>query len=644
MGNRLLKSKSAYLRSAAHQPVDWHEFNDEAFQKAQDSDKLILLDIGAVWCHWCHVIDRESYENDEIAALINADYIPVKVDRDQRPDIDARYQQVVQSMTGQGGWPLTAFLTPDGRLLYGGTYFPPAGMKRLLEKLKDLYQDQKAEINEDALNSVSIAEYKARLTEAEAEEILYPIPDQVFERGLDEADNTYDPVYGGFGRAPKFPHFSTLQFLIQQAFHTQDPQLTAMIEKTLIQMAQGGIYDQLAGGFHRYSVDEHWHVPHFEKMAYDNAEALKIYAQAYRMLGNPLFRQTAEGIWQFLQHILSGPEGFYASQDADIDLDDDGDYFTWTPQEIKAVLSAKDAKAVISHYGMTAKGDMHGRPGRNVLQIVKPTDSLEKAKAELLAHRQTRPTPFIDTTVYLNWNGMILSAAMEAADLLDHADMRRFAQTILDTLLKTHVKKNRLLHTPGVDGLLEDYAWFIQALLKAYQSTQEAHYLEAAIRWTDIACDRFEDKKFGGFWDIEEPDETTLALLRFRRKPTDDSPSSSANGIMAQNLVALTYLSDDPEKYSQKADKLFNSFGQVFERRGLFSSALLIALFEHRNPPLKLEVCGNDASFTSKARHVFYPGKILLYQPSDARPEIRPCIGTRCLEPITDLAQTVLSG
>jgi uncharacterized protein len=654
--NKLAQSSSAYLRSASHQPIEWYEFGDEAFEKAKALDRLIFLDIGAVWCHWCHVIDRESYENNEIAKLINDNYVAVKVDRDQRPDIDARYQQVVASMTGQGGWPLTAFLTHDGRVLFGGTYFPPDTMKKLLNQIKGVYETQKEEIMQETLEQSAPEEVEKVLQASEAEEAKHPIPRDVFGRIVKSARDSYDPVYGGFGIHPKFPHFSTLEFLIQQYYFSQDPDLREIIDKTLTGMADGGIYDHIGGGFHRYSVDRQWHVPHFEKMAYDNAEALKVYAQAYRMFGNPKYLDVVDGILRFTAEVLSDPDkgGFYASQDADIDLNDDGDYFTWTMDDVKAVLTPEEAALAIPYYDINAEGDMHERPGRNVLRVQNPLSDyearldrsakeleqqLQTAKRKLAESRITRTTPFIDNTVYLNWNGMLLTGYFEAADLLDKPEVRQYAQKTLDRLLETHVDiiENILLHVAGVSGMLEDYAWMIQALIKGYQSTEESRYLEAARHWAEVARSQFEDTAHGGFFDIPAPTGRTLALLKFRRKPTEDTPSSSANAVMSRSLVDL-YLITGEESYLQAADRTFKMFGHEFTNRGIYISSMAIGLFEHLNSPAKLEIVGTDPALKAAARTAFFPGKVVVYTTGKTS-EIRICQGSRCIAPLTDTGE-----
>lgn len=654
--NRLIASSSAYLKGAGHQPIDWHEFGDAAFEKAKELDRPILLDIGAIWCHWCHVIDRESYENEEIARLINEHYIAVKVDRDQRPDVDARYQQVVASLTGQGGWPLTAFLTYDGRVLFGGTYFPPETMRKLLIQIKDIYREQREEILQESLDDL-IREEATREPLSEDRGAEQPLSKSLLLHIVNSANGSFDTIHGGFGLFPKFPHFSTLEFLIHRVFLTGDDWQNEIIEKTLTQMAGGGIHDHIGGGFHRYSVDRQWHVPHFEKMAYDNAEALRVYTLAYRLQNKPLYLEVIEGILRFVSELLSDPEngGFYASQNADVGPEDDGDHFTWTIAELEEILSPEEKELIMACYDVTPTGDIPDRPGRNVLRISKSPQELahqfqmpvsivetriQSANRKLAEKRRSRPMPFIDKTLYLNWNGMFLGSYFEVADLLNRPDMGYFAQKTLDRLLKSHVDDsgNRLLHTTGVSGFLEDYAWMIDALLKGYRSIGEKRYLEAAVHWTKVACDRFEDKTQGGFYDIETPEETAVALLKLRRKPVEDTPSSSANGVMIRNLLHLHWLTSE-KHYLETAERALKEFSPLFLRQGLFVAALGISLLEFLHPPLTLEVSGPDAELTMTARRLFYPGKIISYGSETARNEVRLCRGRQCLARATTVSE-----
>ncbi len=406
---RLANSASPYLRSAVHQQVDWYEWGTEAFARAKAEDKPILLDIGAVWCHWCHVIDRESYENPQLAAIINQLFIPVKVDRDERPDVDARYQAAISTISGQGGWPLTGFLLPDGRPFFGGTYFPPEdamgrpGFRRILEAVATGFRDRRAEVEEAA----------SRLAEAVAKAETFAgargkFDSRVADDQIESIVNMFDARNGGFGRSPKFPHPAAIDLLLERHQSSGGARLLEVAATTLEKMGSGGMYDQIAGGFHRYSVDERWCVPHFEKMSYDNSELLKNFLRGYQVSQNPFLREVAEGIIDWTNAVLSDQVrgGFYASQDADQTIDDDGDYFTWTLEEVRAALAPKESRVVELTFDVEARGEMHHNPAKNVLWIAKrPSEvaaelgmdevnvrpTLAPAKGKLLSARAERP-------------------------------------------------------------------------------------------------------------------------------------------------------------------------------------------------------------------------------------------------------------
>ena len=380
--NRLKHSASPYLRSAAHQPINWYEWGEDAFGLAKAQDKPILLDIGAVWCHWCHVIDRESYENPAIAKIINEHFIPVKVDRDERPDVDSRYQSAISAISGQGGWPLTGFLMPDGKPFFGGTYFPPEdqggrpGFRRILLAVADAYQNKREELLK---TSEALAEAVAKAEAfAGARGEFDP---SVIESQISSLTQLFDLRNGGFGKAPKFPHASAVDLLFERFRQAGEKHLLAMAETTLEKMAKGGVYDQLAGGFHRYSVDERWLVPHFEKMSYDNSELLRNYLYGWQVTRNPLLKETAESIIGWVNQELSDQAhgGFYASQDADYSLDDDGDYFTWTLGELRAALSPDEARVMELYYDVEAHGEMHHNPEKNVLWIARGSAEIGRA-------------------------------------------------------------------------------------------------------------------------------------------------------------------------------------------------------------------------------------------------------------------------
>jgi uncharacterized protein YyaL (SSP411 family) len=612
-GNRLRNSASAYLRSADHQPVDWHEWGEEAFARARAEDKPILLDIGAVWCHWCHVIDRESYENPEIAALINQLYIPVKVDRDERPDVDARYQAAISAISGQGGWPLTGFLTPDGRPFFGGTYFPPddamgrPGFRRILSAVAEAYRERRADVDRSAqtlADAVAQAE-----TFRETRGALSP-------RLLDDMEDTtvrqFDIRNGGFGRAPKFPHPAAVNFLAERYQASGHRHLLSVVETTLTKMARGGVYDQIGGGFHRYSVDERWCVPHFEKMSYDNAPLLLNYLHAWQITGDALFRQTVEGIIGWTNAVLAEPAGrggFYSSQDADISLEDDGDYFTWTQDEVRAALPADEALAIELYYDVEPVGEMQHNPAKNVLWIARELAELEtrmgkseseveallaRARKHLLEAREKRPAPAVDRAIYTGWNAMYVSGYLEAGRVLGREDCRAFALATLDRLLGEAWDDARgFAHRAGgprLDGSLDDQVYAAAALLDGFEATLERRYFDAAARAMDLALDLYGDAAGGAFFDRSRL-AAPMGGLEVRRKPFQDSPTPSGNSCAAIVLSRLHAYTGEA-RYQERAQATLEAFAAVAPQFGLFAASYALALSLHLNPPAQVVVLG----------------------------------------------------
>src|SRR4051812_32688223 len=375
--NRLGTASSSYLRSAAHQPIHWFPWSEEAFAAARSADKPVLLDIGAVWCHWCHVMDGESYENPDLAEFLNRNFICIKVDRDERPDVDARYQHAVQAITRQGGWPLTAFLTPAGEVFYGGTYFPPdgkygrPGFRTVLAGVLEAYRSRRDQVDAqaDAIRRV----LDAALDEAAPGEVSPALLDGAVR----QIASVFDRVHGGFGSQPKFPHPGAVTLLLHRWYDVPDPEIRRIIDRTLEGMGRGGVYDQLGGGFHRYSVDAEWIVPHFEKMSYDNSELLKAYLDAYALFGTEEYAETARGIVRWVREVASSAAGGYAaSQDADVGLEDDGDYFTWTRNEAAAVLEPDELEVAAAYYDIGTAGEMQHDPAKNVLFVASTVGAL----------------------------------------------------------------------------------------------------------------------------------------------------------------------------------------------------------------------------------------------------------------------------
>jgi hypothetical protein len=684
---RLARAGSPYLRSAVHQQVDWYEWGEEAFARARAEDKPILLDIGAVWCHWCHVIDRESYENPQLAAIINQLFIPVKVDRDERPDVDARYQAAISTLSGQGGWPLTGFLLPDGRPFFGGTYFPPEdamgrpGFRRILEAVAAGFRERRAEV-EDAATRLAEAVAKAETFAGGRGEF----DSRVAEDQAESIVNLFDSRNGGFGRSPKFPHPAALDLLLEFHQATGKERMLHVAEFTLEKMGSGGVYDQIAGGFHRYSVDERWCVPHFEKMSYDNSELLKNFLHGFQVTREPFFLEIAEGIIDWTNAVLSDPSrgGFYASQDADQTLDDDGDYFTWTLDEVRAVLTPEESRIVELRYDVEPHGEMHHNPAKNVLWIARSIAEvtqtigggvdmatirliLARAKGKLLAARAARPAPFVDTTLYVAWNAMYVSAYLDAAAVLGSEKgvaCRDFALKTLDLMLSEAWSDARgFAHRMGgarLDGSLDDQIFAGIALLDAYEATLDPKYFNAARRAVDFAIAEYYDAEGGGFFD-RASGAPPMGGLELRRKPLQDSPTPGANSSAVILLDRLHGYTGDA-RYRACAEATLEAFARIAPQFGIHAASYGLAALLHVRGPFEVVVTGASddpqaAALERAANSVYRFGKaVLRVTPeriaaedalapalAETLPHLRAevaqalvCVGTTCRPPVID--------
>jgi uncharacterized protein len=646
--NSLAHASSAYLRSAMHQPTQWHEWGPEAFALAQQQNKPILLDIGAVWCHWCHVMDRESYESAEIAAILNEHYIAIKVDRDERPDVDSRYQAAVSAVTGQGGWPLTVFLMPDGKMFFGGTYFPPedrygrAGFRHVLLALAQAFRDRRTELeieSEELMHQLKRAESDP----AQRAEFSSGIVEQIVQSAL----NLFDRENGGFGTAPKFPHPAAMDLLIDWLARTGAKAVERVVKTTLEKMALGGVYDQLGGGFHRYSVDERWCVPHFEKMAYDNSELLKNYTHAWQATGEPLFAAVARDILRWMREVLSDRErgGYYGSQDADISLDDDGSYFTWSLEQARGVLTSEELAVAAGYYDIGEQGEMQHDPAQNVLWVRETVEQiagnlqrkpeevsalLASARQKMFAARQSRPTPFVDRTLYTGWNALCISAVLEAARALADEDELRFALRSLDRLLAEaylseaglrHViayAQDGSAHNGGAArpaGVLEDYAFTILACLDAYEASGELAYFQRGSQIARRMLAAFHDDSDGGFFDLDHASaRDALAVLATRRKPYRDSPTPAAAPAAALALLRLHALTNELEQRAL-AQETLEIFAGAAPKFGIFAGTFGLAAQWLARPHVQVVVVGNGAeadALYAEAIAPFALGKIAL--------------------------------
>ncbi|MGH9604082.1 MAG: thioredoxin domain-containing protein [Terracidiphilus sp.] len=697
--NQLEFAASSYLRSARHQPVRWHAWSEAAFARAQAEDKPILLDIGAVWCHWCHVMDRESYEDPEIAGLINENFVAVKVDRDERPDVDARYQAAVSSISGQGGWPLTGFLTPDGRPYFGGTYFPRddrygrPGFGRVLLTMAQVWRDRKDEALETATSVMAAIEHNESFS-GRGGQLTLALVDKIAGSAL----AGFDPRNGGFGSQPKFPHPSVLDLLLEMAMNRGNEQADSeralgAFAVTLDKMARGGVYDQLAGGFHRYSVDERWGVPHFEKMLYDNTELLRNYVHGFQSpvpnIAREDFLETAREIVGWLDAAMTDRErgGFYASQDADVGLDDDGDYFTWSLSEARAVLDPAELDFAARYWDIRELGDMHHNPAKNVLHVNRPLKELavngssldalralrDSVRRKLLAARAQRPTPFIDRTLYTGWNAMAATAYFETARVLRMDSAREFALLTLNRLLDEAwdggATLNRVIAYPDgavpadeAPATLDDYAFTVHACIDAWFAGGEMNYYRVAGTLADAMVARFYDSAAGGFFDTASPaGAAPLGALGARRKPLQDSPTPAGNPTAVSALLRLEALSGRSD-YRRIAEETLASFAGIAEHFGLYAGSYGLALERLLLDPVQVIVVGSgleaerlealavaryavNKSVMRIAPFRLVPGGIpealaetLLQVPAPAGAEVWAlvCRGRTCLPPVTD--------
>ncbi|MFO0753745.1 MAG: thioredoxin domain-containing protein [Thermodesulfovibrionales bacterium] len=636
--NRLATERSPYLRHAADQKIRWYPWSDEPFERARQEDKPLFLSSGAVWCHWCHVMAQESFFDEETAQFLNEHFISIKLDRDERPDIDRRYQRAVSAMGAGGGWPLSVFLTPDRKPFFGGTYFPPEdiygrpGFKKVLRAVLDLYRTKRDEVSRYTDELMAFIRPGA-LPQGEVSLALS-------DTALRAMSSHFDPQNGGFGTAPKFPAPGALGFLLNRFFFLRDEGVGLMVRKTLGAMAKGGFHDQLRGGFHRYSVDAFWIVPHFEKMADDNAWLLRNYSDACSVFGDGYFREVARGIVAFTADVLSDPGGgFYASQDADVTPDDEGGYFTWTEEEFQSALDAEEYE-VLSLHLLHEKGAMHHDPSRRVLFVAAEPreiaaltgrqeeevgEIIARGKGKLLAVRDRRKAPFVDTTLYTSLNGMYSTAYLKAFRVLGEGRIRDFALKSLHRMLRDHRTRGGLLHTAGVAALLDDYVYLIEAVHAAYEETGDSAWLAEADGLMEHCLERFWDNAEGGFFDAE------TEVLGVRLKGMEDIPHPSANAVAAPLLLALSHATGKA-KYREHAEKVLRAFAAQAGDFGVHAGSYFSAVDAYFSL-LTLTVEASPGSALARtALDAFRPYKSIAYREDAGR--VIPCSGGSCSGPV----------
>jgi len=587
-GNHLIGSTSPYLLQHAHNPVDWYPWGPEALEMAKKENRPIFLSIGYSACHWCHVMEREDFENEEISKILNQNFICIKVDREERPDIDFQYMIAVQMMNeGSGGWPMSVWLTPDLKPFYGGTYYPAKDFKPLLQKIATLWSSDEAKVRAGGERAATLMR---QAMDATTRKTTAAIPADSIEKATTAYLSSFDATNGGFGSKPKFPEVSRLRFVLDQYRRTHNPKLLALLTRTLDNMARGGIYDQLGGGFHRYSTDAQWRVPHFEKMLYDQSQMARIYLDAYEVTHEPLYKEVAQGTLDFVLREMTDPKtgAFYATLDADSE-GEEGKFYVWTAQQIEAALGKPDAERFEKAYGVTANGNFEG--GRNVFTLPAPLSTAQNAalaplRAKLLASRATRIRPNTDDKIVTAWNGLMIGAFARGYAVTRDERYHTAAVRATDFLSKTLTKPDGSLlraarqGAPGtVPGFLDDYAFAADGMLDLYAVTNDDRYRKQAQKLTEQMLRLFWDKDGVGGFLIQGPSGAPIAQTRSGEDDATPSPTGTAAQVLAR-LAALPATPDQTPaqiaQYRQQVALTAQTFQPLLVRApGAFPTLLL---------------------------------------------------------------------
>ncbi|MCU1238259.1 MAG: hypothetical protein JWP63_6226 [Candidatus Solibacter sp.] len=648
--NRLAEEKSPYLLQHAHNPVDWYAWGDEAFEKARRENKPIFLSIGYSTCHWCHVMERESFENDAIAELLNRDYVAIKVDREERPDIDRIYMTFVQSTTGSGGWPMSVWLTPERQPFFGGTYFPPEnrwghpGFGSILTQVANAWRDQRDKIEESARD---VVEQLRKHVEVAPSRGGVAFDHATLDSGFSVFRRTFDTRTGGFGGAPKFPRVSIHHFLLRYYARTKNQEALDMVLLTLREMARGGMNDQLGGGFHRYSVDDHWFVPHFEKMLYDQAQIVISYLEAFQVTGDRQYADTARAIFDYVLRDMTDVEGgFYSAEDADSvitpdqpDLKGEGAFYIWSIDEIRALVGAPASEWFCYRYGVVegtnVSNDPHGEfTGKNILyqhhtveqtaehfgQPVGEVDAtLDHASRILLTARAKRVRPHLDDKILTSWNGLMISAFAKGGAVLDEpryaAAARRAAEFVIARLYDAGSGKLLRRYRAGdaaIPGFLDDYAYFTQGLLDLYEAQFDLRHLQLAIRLTEKAMELFEDREAGAFFSTAEGD---LELV-LRVKEDYDGAEPSGNSVSVTNLVRLAQTTNRND-FRLSASRALSAFASRLSVAPMAVPQMMAACEFVAGQPREIILAGERDSTAMKAmlrelHRRFVPNRVVL--------------------------------
>ena len=678
--NRLAGESSPYLRQHQHNPVDWYPWCDEALERARREDKPILLSIGYSACHWCHVMERESFENPAIAALMNASFVSVKVDREERPDLDTIYMNAVQMLTGSGGWPLTVFLTPAGEPFYGGTYFPPEdrygrpGFPRVLETLARAWRDSRDEVTR---STQQLMAGLGKLSRFDAKpDALHP---DTVARGAERLLQHCDPDEGGIGDAPKFPNVPVFALLLRHHQATRRPELLQAVTRTLTAMARGGIHDQLGGGFHRYSVDAHWLVPHFEKMLYDNVQLAPLYLDAFLVTGDPLYRVVARATFDYLLREMTHPEGgFYSTQDADTE-GEEGKTYLWRIEEIRSLLDAETADILCRYYQVDEAGNF-AEPGqherKSILNVKLTRDELarlfgkdrteldailERGRRTLLDARNRRPQPGLDDKILTSWNALAIRAFVRGSAVLDDPKLLDAAVRCAAFVARFSTRDDGRLLRTWKDGVarypayLDDHAFLAAASLDLFAATGDARHLSIARRLVAILREDFADDEQGGFYFTARDHERLVD----RPKVLFDGSIPSGNAVAIETLLRLAHLDDDAAM-RDTAEKALRLFGTQLEKQPFGTAYLLGVLDDYLRGPTDVVIAGSRSAADTRAlvraaQTVYVPNGTVLVRDPDAPEDAGPavlrdkaqvggqatayvCRGFTCSPPVTDPA------
>ena len=680
--NRLINETSPYLLQHAHNPVDWYPWGEEALERAKHEDKPILLSIGYAACHWCHVMEHESFENEQIAETMNEHFINIKVDREERPDLDEIYMNAVQMLTGAGGWPMTMFLTPDLKPFYGGTYFPPdnrygrPGFPRVLLGVAEAYRERREQVTNQA---DQITDNLSRLSAMEGHH--HQLTTDLLDSAYRDYRSRFDARYGGFGEAPKFPPSMGLSLLLRHWHRTDNANALEMVEVTLEKMARGGMYDQLGGGFHRYSVDEKWLVPHFEKMLYDNALLTVTYLEAYQATGKPFYRRVVAETLDYVLREMHNAEagGFYSTQDADSE-GVEGKFFVWMPDEVEAILGREKAKVFCEYYDITEYGNFEHK---NILQIQIPpdvfakklridqqelTEILAEGKQKLFEVREKRIKPGLDDKILTSWNGLMIRSMAMGYQILGDERYREAAEKSARFILTELSQDNGLLlrtHREGkshLNAYLEDYAYFVAGLINLYEATFELQWLKEAQRLNQIMIEQFWDEANGGFFFTSKNHESLIV----RSKSGYDGATPAGASMAIHNLLRLERLLNQPD-LREKTEVTFDIYYHQMETSHSGSAQLLCGLDFLVSTPKEIAIAGQRNSEDTRAvlesiHRRFVPNKVLALQDTtvgdaegaeilipllegktqvDGKVTIYVCENYTCKAPTTDLEDLV---